>query len=187
MPVPPAHPAPAYTLTCTGKDGWTLHVDFTRVGDRFEQTVTRSDRSGNTVAVWRDVHDSDSDEWPASPPIQELSLEAIGGRNVLLGVGRAGKSHWSVSIETAEVDSAPAIRFDFACRCPEPPNWLGTTYEIQSGDIETATTGHALQATCAEDAKLTRLDPKQFRIEPLDHPQKWPGTVRWRYTIHETR
>jgi hypothetical protein len=182
--VPPAHSAPAYTLTCTGNDGWTLQVDFKRVGDRFEQTVTRIDRSGNPVAEWRDVHDSDSGDWPASPPIQELSLEAIGGKNVLLGVGRAGKSHWSVSIETTEVDSAPAIHFDFACRCPESPNWLGTTYEIQSGDTGTATTDHALQLACAEDARLTRLGLKQIKIEPLSHPPKWPGTVRWRYAIH---
>lgn len=174
---------PAYSLTSTGKDGSTLQVDFTRVGDRFEQTVTRIDRSGNTVAVWRDVHSSDSEDWPASPPIQELSLEAIGGKNVLLGVGRAGKSHWSVSIEATEVDSAPAIHFDFACRCPEPPNWLGTTYQIESSETEDGTAGHSLRATCAEDATLTRLDPKLIKIEPLSHPPKWPGTVRWRYTI----
>lgn len=182
--MPPADSAPAYTLTCTDKVGRTLNVDFMRVGDRFEQTVTRVDRSGNPVAAWRDVHDGDSDDWPASPPIQELSLQAIGGKNVLLGVGRAGKSHWSVSIETTEVDSASAIRFDFACRCPEPPNWLGTTYEIQSGDTGTATTDQALRLICAEDAKLTRLGLKRIEIEPLDQPQKWPGTVRWRYTIH---
>ena len=176
--------APAYSLTSKSNDGSTLQVDFVRVGDRFEQTVTRLDREGNSVAIWRDLHDSDSDDWPASPPIQELSLEEIGGKNVLLGVGRAGKSHWSVSIETAETDSGPAIRFDFACRCPEPPQWLGTTYKIESGVPEDATTGHALQATCAEDATLTRIAPGQIKIEPLAHPPKWPGTVRWRYTIH---
>lgn len=179
----PAHSAPAYSLTSAGEDGSTLQVDFMRVGDRFEQTVTRIDRSGKRVALWRDVHNSDSEDWPASPPIQELSLEAIGGQNVLLGVGRAGKSHWSVSIETIGIDSAPAIRFDFACRCPEPPRWLGTTYEIESADASGTADGHSLQAVGAEDAAITRPDPKQIKIEPLNHPSKWPGTVRWRYTI----
>lgn len=176
--------APAYSLTSTGNDGSKLQVDFMRVGDRFEQTVTRLDPEGTSVAIWRDIHDSASDVWPASPPIQELSLESIGGKDVLLGVGRAGKSHWSVSIETTEVDSAPAIHFDFACRCPEPPQWLGTTYQTGPSDTDDSVMDHALRATCGEDAMLTRIAPGQIKIEPLNHPPKWPGTVRWRYTIH---
>lgn len=175
--------APAYSLTSTASDGSKLQVDFMRVGDRFEQTVTRLDRSGNSSAVWRDVHDSDSDDWPASPPIQELSLEEIGGKSVLLGVGRAGKSHWSVSIEAAEADSSAAIHFDFACRCPEPPQWLGTTYKSESGSEENATGAEPLNATCHEDATSVQIAPGQIKIEPLNHPPKWPGTVRWRYTI----
>ena len=175
--------AAAYSLTSMGNDGSALQVSFTRVGDRFEQTVTRLDHLGNTIAVWRDVHDSGSDDWPASPPIQELSLEEIGGKNVLLGVGRAGKSHWSVSIETTESGSAPAIHFDFACRCPAPPQWLGTTYNIDFSIGDDSSSDHSMNATCNEDATLKQVASNRTRIEPLHHPTKWPGTVRWRYTI----
>jgi hypothetical protein len=176
---------PPYSLTRQGKDRSILRIDFLYVGDRFEQTITRTGEAGETLAAWRDVHSGDSDDWPASPPIQELSLETIGGQDVLLGVGRAGKSHWSVSIETIDIDSAPAIRFDYACRCPQPPDWLGTTYGPQSADNGDDST--ALQVTCGEDSSKVSDGwgaSKRIVIKPSDQPQKWPGTVRWRYWIH---
>jgi len=50
----------------------------------------------------------------------------------LLGVGQAGKSHWSISIEPLDFEGDAAFRFDVACRTRSHPSWLGSTYRRTS-------------------------------------------------------
>lgn len=170
-----------YSLSCAGSNGSTLQLDFRRVGDRFVQSIRRIGSDGKYLAAWDGVQQPEAELWPASPPIQELSLETIDGRDVLLGVGRAGKCHWSVSIETVEIESAAAFRFDIACRCPEPPQWLGSTYQPSPETDESAGL-RALKVLAQEDTAVA-IDGSQIRIEPTAKPRSWPGTVRWRYAI----
>jgi len=169
-----------YSLSCAGSNGSTLQLDFRRVGDRFVQSIRRLGSDGACLAAWDGVQKPEAELWPASPPIQELSLESIDGREVLLGVGRAGKCHWSVSIETVEIELAAAFRFDIACRCPESPQWLGSTYQPSSDAAAPASS--AFKALALEDTAVS-VDGPQFRIEPTVTPRSWPGTVRWRYAI----
>ena len=37
--------------------------------------------------------------WPRSAPLQEIIPQTIEGVDILAGIGRAGKSHWSVIIK----------------------------------------------------------------------------------------
>ncbi len=186
---PPA--STVYSLSCSSHDGSTLQVEFRRVGDRFAQSVRRLSSDGACSASWTGVQRSEPEAWPASPPIQELSLELIGGRDVLLGVGRAGKCHWSLSVETTQIDAVAALRFDIACRCPEQPQWLGSTYRIdtpRTGQRDEAfqageAADSALSMRCEDDTVLIDCGPETVRIEPIARPLKWPGTVRWRYSI----
>lgn len=173
-----------YSLSCAGSNGTTLQLDFRRVGDRFVQSLRCSGSGGRYRAVWEGVQKAEAELWPDSPPLQELSLETIDGRDVLLGVGRAGKCHWSVSIETIEVESAAAFRFDVACRCPEPPQWLGSTYQ-PFADADGSTNPAAVRAlkVLAQQETTVTVDGTKIRIEPTTAPRSWPGTVRWRYVI----
>ncbi len=173
-----------YSLSCAGSNGSTLQLDFRRVGDRFVQSIRRMGSDGKSLAAWEGVQKAEAEWWPASPPIQELSLETIDGRDVLLGVGRAGKCHWSVSIETVEIESAAAFRFDIACRCPEPAEWLGSTYQPsrEGEQLIDAAALTAFKVQAQEDTAVT-IDGTQVRIEPTTRPLAWPGTVRWRYAI----
>jgi hypothetical protein len=85
----------------------------------------------------------------------ELSrLEAPHGP-ALLGVGLAGRSHFSASIGPAP-GRADSIRFEFACRVTEPPGWLGSTY--------------------ASPAGIVRIGPAAGAARP-------PATVEWGYEL----
>ena len=68
---------------------------------------------------------TDDPQWPSSPPLVELAEMTVPQGPALLGVGLAGKSHYSVSI-TAEPEGT--MLFEFACRLATPAGWLGSTY-----------------------------------------------------------
>ena len=78
--------------------------------------------------------------WPASPVLVELSRvsvprgDAAGGQAVV-GVGLAGRSHFSASI-APDPHVADAIRFEIACRLHESPGWLGSTYRTADGLVQ---------------------------------------------------
>lgn len=105
--------------------------------------------------------------WPDSPPIQQLSVESIDGREVALGVGCAGTSHWSVSIEP----TADGFRFDWACRAKETPVRLGTTYQNQD----------VAEIRAAEGSSIS-VESGLARVQP-DGPLREAGTYRWCYTV----
>jgi len=172
-----------YSLSSIGSDGSMLQVDFYLNTDRFEHAIKRLGADGLCQASWTSVLQSDSPDWPASPPIQELSLESIAGRDVLLGVGRAGKSHWSISIETANLDSEPTLIFDIACRCTAPPTWLGSNYLVDPRASLPGVPHSFLTVNCDENSGLIQSGADFRRIEPTQRPERWPATIRWRYSV----
>jgi hypothetical protein len=169
-----------YSLCRTSADGSRVCIEFRRTGDRFSHTIRRTDAAGKTTDQWCEVQAGDSDDWPASPPIQELSLQRIADADVLLGVGRAGKSHWSISVETSEIDGKASLRLDIACRCPAPPQWLGSTYDVKPNAENRAPSPLTLQ--CEADTNAAEGQARLV-IEPIDRPARWPGTVRWRFAV----
>lgn len=132
--------------------GATLVV-FTWSGDRWEQEVRLADGS-----VWRSVEgpagEARDPRWPASPPVVELSLVRTAAEPVLLGVGKAGRSHFSLSVSACQAEPDTLV-FDLACRIQEPAVWLGSTYATAAGE------------TCRLRAELGNAAP---------------ATIRWAYT-----
>src|SRR6187401_2284712 len=75
-----------------------LRVEFLWCGDRFAHVVSLADPDGEAIPLWR----SEEGEAIPCPPLQDLSIETLpDGRRVALLVGKAGRGHWSASIETA--------------------------------------------------------------------------------------
>ena len=103
---------------------------MSRAGDLFRTqfSLTREDK---TVPLLRSV-DADrptvNQAWPPSPPLQEVVLQSNDRGDFLAGVGRAGKSHWSVII--TPLTGEAGFEWDFACRVKTHPEWLGSTYQI---------------------------------------------------------
>ncbi len=116
-------------------------------------------------------------------------------------VGRAGKSHWSMSV-TADEDT-PALIFDVACRLREPPGFLGTTYQLSRTDFQVRPTGSANARTALEirptaagrPSLLLKVDEiagaAPATIEVADdqviirapQPTQPQATVRWKYRL----
>jgi len=130
-------------------------------GDRWTHRITieGSEASADWTSLDGALSPGDDPRWPASPVLVELSRVAVpggsGDRAAIVGVGLAGRSHFSASIAVDPSD-ADMIRFEIACRLHEPPGWLGSTY--RQGD-------------------------RLFRLTPLDGSTALPRTVVWAYSI----
>jgi hypothetical protein len=146
-----------------------LHLDagptaavFTWTGDRWSHRITteaggETDGWNSLDGAWPPANDP---RWPASPALVELSRVALprgaaGGGSALVGVGLAGRSHFSASI-APDPQVADAIRFEIACRLHAPPIWLGSTYRAG---------GRLIQLTALDDVLIL------------------PRTVIWTYSI----
>ena len=95
-------------------EGGGLGVRFFRRDDRVAHEIGLAESGGWTV-VLASCEGSADEDWPPSPPLQTLHVEAReGNRQVALLVGMAGKSHWSASIELDPTSNC--LVFDVACR-----------------------------------------------------------------------
>jgi hypothetical protein len=98
--------------------------------------------------------------WPASPVLVELSrLPGHGAAATIVGVGMAGRSHYSASVGRDPL-VADAVRFEIACRLHDGPGWLGSTYRVIDGQ-----------------------GPRLVRIEAACSSGPLPRTVEWSYSI----
>lgn len=119
---------PYELISTPGAGGAALHLEFVRGGDRFSQVLSLADSAGQTTPIWRSVEGAATDAWRPSPPLQNLSIEALpDGRRVALLVGMAESDHWSASIEAPPRQAA--FIFDIACRTTQPATMLGSTYQ----------------------------------------------------------
>ncbi len=143
----------------------SLHVEFRWRGDRFVHEFVLAD--GSRVGSI----EGDADQvWPPSPPVQQLSRELIGQSYVIMGVGAAGRSHWSLSVEINDEAESPALKFDFACRSKSTPQWLGSSY--QNAD--------ALRIVASSGSTTTACERK-IAVQPSGGNAD--ETIRWGYCV----
>jgi hypothetical protein len=121
-------------------------VAFTWVDDRWSHRVTLRDGS-----TWQSIEGPRADgdpRWPTSPVIVELSRLQTPRGEAVLGVGLAGRSHFSACIGP-DPRHPDRFLFEIACRSNEPPAWLGSTYRGPAGltTIAPPLAGLALPAT----------------------------------------
>jgi hypothetical protein len=158
-------------ISATSREGTQLRVDFVRQGDRLGHTISLLSISGERLLVLESLEAAQSDEWPASPPLQSMSIETVRpDHEVAFLLGMAGSSHWSASVE-ALPDKA-ALVFDVACRHRQPPLWLGSRYRAAAG--ASAVTIRAEQGSLLTGADLIAIEAS---------PASPTGTTRWRYQI----
>jgi hypothetical protein len=108
-------------------EGGLWRVRFVRQHDRYGHLIDVR-VAGHYQAVLESIEGTADDSWPASPPLQDVHREERTGGVVALLVGKAGRSHWSLSIELNI--AAGSMVFDAACRVSEQPAGLGSTYRL---------------------------------------------------------
>jgi hypothetical protein len=125
-------------------------VEFTWDLDRWRHEVT------TPAGRWTSLEGAERGDprWPDSPVLVEVSRVELAGGPVILGVGLAGRSHFSLSV-AVDPDRADTLLFEAACRIQESAHWLGSSY------------------TAPGDAVV------RFAAEPA----RPPATVTWGYRI----
>jgi hypothetical protein len=119
------------SLEAWADEGIGLRVAFAWSDGRWEHIVGAF-QDGELLWVLRSVEGNAEQDFPPSPPLQQLHRTDLpDGRVALLLVGMAGRSHWSMS---CEVEPGRArILFDVACRAvPACRATLGTAYQIST-------------------------------------------------------
>jgi hypothetical protein len=193
-------------LNAIDRSGVRLAVQFKWLDDRYGHTVT-VDRRGSRMPLLESLEGSSGNDWPSSPPIQEISdctIESDSNRGeVILFVGAAGRSHWAMTLTIRDhwIDHAARVYqseifFDVACRVSDRPAWLGTSYRVLCGQV--AVSEKLRQARVPADAPNcliigenadVKLDTSTgpypiIRCEaPTTSREVLPDTVRWRYAI----
>ena len=113
----------------------TLAVEFHRHNDRWAHEIRiRAEEGQSQSLVATSIEGTVSDHWPPSPPLQEISQEHVNGRPALMGVGMAGRSHWSLSVSQADLNNGQqALLFDWACLANDPNSvqQLGSQYSFE--------------------------------------------------------
>jgi hypothetical protein len=148
---PPSNPAPLPAVP-RGTRGAVrlaagrLLLDLEWLGDRWMHRVTIDDRI--VAESIEGAADGRDPAWPASPAIVEVSRIDAAGRPAIVGVGLAGRSHFSLSV-TPHRTLADTLLFEAACRIVEPATWLGSTYRVAAGQptVPVAATAAAPPAT----------------------------------------
>lgn len=136
-----------------------IEVVFRWTGDRWaHRVVCHGDRE---AAVWESVEGDGSESWPASPAVTELAPAP--GTPAIVGVGRAGRSHFSVCFRPASPENSGSrteeLVVEAACRIHETPTWLGSTYLDAAGSpirVAAVTAGARLPRTIAWSYRIGR-------------------------------
>lgn len=173
-------------------EGGGFKVSFRRLADRYAHRIEWALGDGG-YALESQEGTADED-WPPSPPLQELHFERREpGIQLALLVGRAGGSHWSASIE---LDPAAAkLTFDVACRVRSAPERLGSSYRMRSAAIDASKASGGgiemqggLQLLCgggADEAECNiAIQGNALQIQATSLAPPWPKTSRWRYVLN---
>jgi hypothetical protein len=193
-----------HSLDAINPDGLALRVEFIRRSDRYAHTISVVDQLRGVQPVLESVEGTATDDWPASPPLQNLSIEELApGRRAALLVGMAGRNHWSASVEA--VTGRAALVFDIACRIANDAGRLGSTYDVasrqlrddvsiyyrnaQSELVEIAGEHYSLrvQAFTQFNGGAASLAMNRISIGPLADSRPKSSTYRWKYCVELVR
>ena len=169
--------------TVLANDLW--HVEFTRRGDRLAHVISQL-VDGQARPLLSSIEGTPSDEWPPSPPLQEVHFESRSGVELALPVGMAGKSHWSISIELCVATGR--LTFDVACRVRSVPEFLGSTYAILAPagrDDMHSEPNWKLEVEPIEGQVANQIGRSATELCITAGPtiDRLPATVRWRYVL----
>ena len=156
------------------------------VGDRFATELELVHGEEATV-ILRSLEGDSADIWPTSPPLQEVIPQSNEQGDYQAGIGRAGKSTWSVIVAPLADDGPAGFELDFACRIKSEPEWLGSTYQLVASNAQLRGPKVRIElgdlaVTCEPDtSSVVEMNQTQIIIKPHSQDDALPRTERWKY------
>jgi hypothetical protein len=175
-----------------GTGGVRLGALFERQADRFQHSISLLEAGGTHWPLLESLEGSPADDWPPSPPLQNLHCESLpDGSRVALLVGMAGAGHWSASIGPRADENC--LVFDVACRAGAFGGQVGTSYRVAAGVVVESVTrdlirllvaGHSVELAASQE-QATRCELAVTENEAIRmHPATAIGaTRRWLYEV----
>jgi hypothetical protein len=167
--------------------GALLRCVFSKIGDRLAHAffILNSAADNEPLGVCTSIEGNECEAWPASPPLQSMSIEQHTTGPVALLVGMAGRSHWSASF--AAITDKKKLVVEIACRVGGEPVRLGSSYFF-GGNGSLLTQVNATQLLCELGehkleitTSLLKLADAEVCITP---PSPWNvKPVQWKYEI----
>jgi hypothetical protein len=174
-------------------DNCSLRVSFVWNRDRYSHSIAIL-HDGQLIPLLESSDDNNNTAWPASPPLQQLSIEPrADGSQIAFLVGMSGKSHWSASI--APLTDSVGFEFDFAVRIPAAPGFVGSGYRTMIAPKITDSPSFEL-ALENWRCEIRPADATQLSLESLDNgislrcletATRFPATLRWKYFVSVRR
>jgi len=169
-------------ISLTTREGRT-RIEFQWRGDRYIHRIMK-DQMEMAHSVEGDAYEV----WPPSPPLQQLSLESIDNSPTVLGVGSAGRSHWSLSVErTSSNGHGECFRFDVAVRSRATPENIGSTYLISPSIEFRPGEGTVISRREINGGNTGSSWEHEVTIRPdhdVDPTVDVPTTYRWSYQVN---
>ncbi|MFK7768423.1 MAG: hypothetical protein AB8B55_14475 [Mariniblastus sp.] len=142
----------------------TLSIQHGKLGLLFAQSADRwshdwffHDANDQKLAkLLTSVEGTPEDEWPTCPPMQDVSQHELESGGAILGVGMAGKSHWSASYSIEANGDSHIIKSDLAC----------LRKQIASGDDDSLQFGSNYEMS--EDWEVDSFDETKITLRPTD-------------------
>ena len=171
-----------------------LRLQFDKLGDRWSHRWQLVEPDGQATDVLTSVEGGAEDIFPASAAMQEINLHELPAGPAVLGVGMAGKGHWSASYSVEMHQDQPAVKCDLACLLKQlqtDGQWLGSTYLIRN-DIaveheETQTrfsvNGQSFAMIADPDFASIKLAEQQIQIVPAKISDSKTVATRWLFSM----
>ena len=172
----------------------SLRLQFEKTGDRWSHRWQLVDANGQATDVLTSVEGGAEDIFPASATMQEVSLHELPTGAAILGVGMAGKGHWSASYSVETHEEQPSIKCDLACLLKQlqtDGQWLGSTYligdgvavEHQGSTVRFSVEGHSFTLVADDAYALIEIAEQQIQIVPSKLSDSKTVATRWLFSI----
>ena len=118
----------ALTIVARGADDSTLAIESWWGEDRFAHRLVWT-FGGRRHVLLTSIEGRPDEDWPPSPPLQQMARQASSAGPILLGLGMAGANHWSASMQARSGDPNDCgLQIELACLVRQPNPRLGCRY-----------------------------------------------------------
>ena len=171
-----------------------LRLKFDKSSDRWSHRWQLVDEDGQATDVLTSIEGGAEEIFPASAAMQEVSLHELPTGPAVLGVGMAGKGHWSASYSVESHEDQPSIKCDLACllkQLQSDGQWLGSTYSVGDG-VKVKTEGLKVRFSIKGQSFSLIADPayasietaeQQIQIVPTKLSDSKTVATRWLFSV----